>query len=88
METFAMPRDGANVSSDGQETVADLLARAARARHHARFLVDDPAGKQLEQFADELEARARRIGNSRTVADTGTSDRTIRVNGRSMTKIG
>jgi hypothetical protein len=68
--------------------VADLLARAARARQHARFFVDDPAGKQMEQFADELEARARRIGKSRTVADTGTSDRTIRVNGRSMTKIG
>lgn len=83
-----MPRDGANASPDGQETVADLLARAARARQHARSFVDDPAGTQLEQFADELEARARRIGKSRTVADTGTTDPPIRLNGRSMTEIG
>ncbi|HXA25261.1 MAG TPA: hypothetical protein VNW90_23500 [Acetobacteraceae bacterium] len=82
-----MPRDGANVSPDAPEPVADLLARAARARQHARFFVDDPVGKQLEQFADELEARARRIGKPRTVADTGTSDPPIRLNGRLMTEI-
>ena len=71
METFAMPRDGANVSSDAPEPVADLLARAARARQHARFFVDDPVGVQLEQFADELEARARQIRKSQSVADSG-----------------
>jgi hypothetical protein len=88
METFAMPRDGASVSPDAPETAADLLARAARARQHARFFVDDPAGKQMEQFADELEARARQIRKSRRLADAGTSDPPNRLNGRAMTEIG
>ena len=83
-----MPRDGANVSPDAPETAADLLARAARARQHARFFVGDLAGKQMEQFADELEARARRIRKSRRAVATGPSDPPVRLNGRAMTEIG
>ena len=35
-----------------------LRARAARVRHIARTLLDDPAGPELLRWADELETRA------------------------------
>jgi len=56
-----MSSDRVSLSSDIRESPVDLLARAARIRQHARLLCGDAAEEQLEQFADELEARARRI---------------------------
>jgi hypothetical protein len=56
-----MPRDGANLSSEEPESPIDLLSRAARIRQHARLFAGDPAEGRLEQFADELEARALHI---------------------------
>jgi hypothetical protein len=62
-----MPRDGANLLSPGiPELPVDLLWRATRVRQHARSFVGDPMEKQLEQYADELESRARQIGRSPT----------------------
>jgi hypothetical protein len=45
---------------DAESPVA-LLSRAARIRQHARMFAGDAAEARLEQFADDLEARARRI---------------------------
>ncbi len=56
-----MARDGANLSTDAPESPIDLLSRAARVRQHARLFAGDPAVERLEQFAEELEARALHI---------------------------
>jgi hypothetical protein len=53
--------DGTSLFSDPPESPIDLLSRAARIRQHARLFAGDPAEERLQQFADELEARARRI---------------------------
>jgi len=42
-------------------TAGSLRARAARIRRHARALCGDPAGRRLEQFAEELDAKAQEI---------------------------
>jgi hypothetical protein len=65
----AMPRDGADQSPDPRESPAGMLARAARIRQHARFYIDDPAANLMEQFADELEARARQVELSEGVLE-------------------
>jgi hypothetical protein len=60
-----MPLGGANLLSRGiPESPVDLLSRATRMRQHARSFVGDPMEKKLEQYADELESRARQIGRS------------------------
>jgi hypothetical protein len=40
---------------------ADLLKLAGRMRQHALHFADDPMGEHLEEYADQLEARARQI---------------------------
>jgi hypothetical protein len=60
-----MPCDGADPLYPGiGESPADLLSRAARMRQHAWSFASDPMEKQLEQYADELESKARQIGIS------------------------
>jgi hypothetical protein len=60
-----MPRDGADPVSPGTgELPADLLSRAASMRQHAWSFAGDPVEKQLEQYADELESKAREIGTA------------------------
>jgi hypothetical protein len=60
-----MPRGRANLLSPGiGESPADLLSRAARMRQHARYFAGDPIENQLEQYADELESKARQMGTS------------------------
>jgi hypothetical protein len=56
-----MTRDGTDPSIADVESPLDLLSRAARIRQHARFFAGDAAGARLEQFAEDLEARARQI---------------------------
>jgi hypothetical protein len=56
-----MSRDGAHLSPEVADSPVDLLSRAARIRQHARLFSGDAAEERLEQFADELEARARLI---------------------------
>ena len=56
-----MDRNGADLTSDAPESPVDLLARAARIRRQARYFAGDPAEERLEQFANELEARALQI---------------------------
>jgi hypothetical protein len=43
---------------DTAESPVDLLKRAARLRQHATHFGCDPIAAGLEQYADELEARA------------------------------
>jgi hypothetical protein len=54
-----MPRDRAGLSPESPESPANLLLRATRMRQHALSFAGDPLEKQLEQLADDLEARAR-----------------------------
>ena len=61
-----MPRDGTNLHPEEEESSAELLARAIRVRHYAQALAGIPAENRLEQFADQLEARARQASRSRT----------------------
>ena len=58
---YRMSRYGANESPEVTESPVDLLSRAARIRQHALLFSGDAAEARLEQFADELEARARQI---------------------------
>jgi hypothetical protein len=58
---YPMSRDGAYLSPEVANSPVDLLSRAARIRQHARLFSGDAAEVRLEQFADELEARARLI---------------------------
>ena len=44
-----------------KQVAGSLRARAARVRRHARALCDDPAGRRLEEFAQELDAKAQEI---------------------------
>jgi hypothetical protein len=44
-----------------KHAASSLRARAARVRRHARALTDDPAGRRLEELAEELDAKAREI---------------------------
>ena len=56
-----------NVPRDGREpeNPARLRQMALRARKLARTLPGDEAGKRLDAYADELEARARAIERER-----------------------
>ena len=56
-----MTRDGTDPMVEEAESPVALLSRAARIRQHARMFAGDAAEARLEQFADDLEARARRI---------------------------
>jgi hypothetical protein len=44
-----------------KQVAGSLRARAARVRRHARALSDDPAGRRLEEFAQELDAKAQEL---------------------------
>lgn len=44
-----------------KQAAGSLRARAARVRRHARALCDDPASRRLEEFAEELDAKAQEI---------------------------
>jgi hypothetical protein len=46
---------------DTAESLVDLLKRAARFRQHATHFGCDPIAEGLEEYADELEARAHQI---------------------------
>jgi hypothetical protein len=56
-----MTTDGKGNRTCGGVTPNDLLEMAARARKHAVYFWDDPFSERLEEFADELEALARRL---------------------------
>lgn len=58
-----MPQDGAD-TPDNEETAAELLARAQRARWHADHIGDKELALKIIQFAEELQARAAACGTS------------------------
>jgi hypothetical protein len=47
--------------SDDAKIPAELLKFADRIRQHALHFTDDPMGAGLENYADELEARAHQV---------------------------
>jgi hypothetical protein len=46
---------------DSAATPDELLQVAARMRQHALYFYGDPIAERLEEYADDLEARATRL---------------------------
>ena len=58
------------MSEEDEKSLKTLLEEAARARRHAIALFGDPAARELERYAEELEAEIRRRATA-TDAPTG-----------------